>query len=43
MRLRRVAGHRQVTDVHLLALCEAHHGRLATFDRRLSGLVELIE
>jgi len=26
----------QVTDSYLLALAAAHHGRLATFDRRLS-------
>jgi hypothetical protein len=26
----------QVTDTYLLALAKAHHGQLATFDRRLS-------
>lgn len=47
--LRQLAGHRQVTDAHLIALCDANGGRLATFDRRLvapgsdqSALVELI-
>ena len=25
----------QITDTYLLALATAHHGRLATFDRRL--------
>lgn len=28
-----VGGHRQLTDVYLLALAVAHGGRLATFDR----------
>lgn len=32
----RVHGHRQVTDVYLLALATAHHGRFVTFDRRIS-------
>ena len=32
----RVLGHRQVTDVYLLALAVRHHGRLVTFDRRLA-------
>lgn len=27
---------RQVTDTYLLALAKAHHGQLATFDRKLS-------
>ena len=34
----RLMGHRQVTDVHLLALAHRHGGRLATFDR---GIAEL--
>ena len=28
-------GHRQLTDVYLLALARAHDGRLATFDRSI--------
>lgn len=36
--LGQLTGHRQVTDVHLLALCATHAGRLVTFDR---GLVSL--
>lgn len=35
----RIAGHRQVTDAHLLALAAQHGGRLATLDRRIAGLV----
>ena len=31
----RVLGHRQVTDVYLLALAVRHGGRLVTFDRRI--------
>lgn len=34
-----VLGHRQVTDAHLLSLAIKRGGRLATFDRRLLGLV----
>ncbi len=34
----RVAGYRQVTDAHLLALAIRHGGQLATFDRRLAEL-----
>jgi hypothetical protein len=30
-----VSGHRQLTDVYLLALAVARGGRLATFDRRI--------
>jgi toxin-antitoxin system PIN domain toxin len=30
-----VAGHRQLTDVYLLALAHAYGGRLATFDRTI--------
>jgi hypothetical protein len=33
--LAKVAGHRQLTDVYLLALARARGGRLATFDRRI--------
>jgi predicted nucleic acid-binding protein len=33
-----VVGHRQVTDVHLLALAVARGGRLATLDRGLRSL-----
>lgn len=33
---RRVKGHRQLTDVYLLALAVHHGGCLATFDRRIS-------
>ena len=44
--LRRVDGHRQVTDAYLAALARAHGGRLATFDRALAALhpdvVELV-
>jgi toxin-antitoxin system PIN domain toxin len=28
-------GHRQLTDIYLLGLAVANHGRLATFDRRI--------
>lgn len=35
---RQLAGHRQITDAHLIALCDANGGRLATFDRRLVTL-----
>lgn len=31
--LERLGSHRQVTDVHLVAVAAAHDGRLATFDR----------
>lgn len=31
-----IAGHRQLTDVYLLALAHARRGRLATFDRTIS-------
>jgi hypothetical protein len=31
----RLLSHTQVTDTYLLALARAHHGTLATFDRRL--------
>ena len=32
----RVLGHRQVTDVYLLALAAHHDGRFVTFDRRIA-------
>lgn len=32
-RFRHIAGHRQLTDVYLLALAVHHGGRLGTFDR----------
>ena len=31
----KVLGHRQVTDVYLLALAVCHNGRFVTFDRRI--------
>ena len=31
----RVLGHRQVTDMYLLALAVSHSGRFVTFDRRI--------
>ena len=34
-RLDQVQGHRQLTDIRLLALAVRHGGRLATFDRRI--------
>ena len=33
--LRHVRGHRQLTDVYLLALATKHQGRLVTFDRSI--------
>lgn len=35
----RIAGHRQVTDAHLMALTLRRGGRIATFDRGLPGLL----
>jgi uncharacterized protein len=35
----RVRGYRQVMDAHLLALARRHGGRLATFDRKIEGLL----
>jgi toxin-antitoxin system PIN domain toxin len=35
----RVAGHHQLTDAVLLDLAIRHEGRLATFDRRVLGLL----
>jgi len=32
-----LTGHRQVTDLHLLALAVAHGGRLTTFDNRIEA------
>lgn len=34
-----VVGHRQVTDVHLVALAVRHGGRLATLDRSIADAV----
>ena len=36
VRWNHVQGHRQVTDVYLLALVVSHQGRLATFDSTIS-------
>jgi toxin-antitoxin system PIN domain toxin len=30
-------GHQQVMDAYLVSVAERHHGRLVTFDRRISG------
>lgn len=38
--LRRLSGHRQVTDAHLLALCRANAGRLVTLDRGTLDLTD---
>jgi toxin-antitoxin system PIN domain toxin len=35
----KIYGHRQVTDAHLLAVALSNKGRLATFDRRVIGLI----
>lgn len=35
----RVAGHHQLSDAILLELAIRHHGRLATFDRRVPALL----
>jgi hypothetical protein len=35
----RIVGHHQLTDAVLLDLAIRHQGRLATFDRRILGLV----
>lgn len=35
---RRVQGHRQVSDAHLVALATVHDGRLVTFDRGVLAL-----
>lgn len=35
----RVVGHHQLTDAVLLDLAVRHEGRLATFDRRVAGLL----
>jgi hypothetical protein len=35
----RIVGYRQVTDAHLVALALRRAGRVATFDRGLTGLV----
>ena len=39
VRIDRLAGHRQVTDQHLLCVALSHDGRLATFDRGVLDLV----
>jgi toxin-antitoxin system PIN domain toxin len=36
----RLAGHRQVTDAHLLALARRHGARLLTFDRAAAALAQ---
>lgn len=36
----RVRGYRQVMDAHLVALARKHRGRLATFDRKVAGLLD---
>jgi toxin-antitoxin system PIN domain toxin len=38
--VRRVIGHRQVTDAYLAALARARGGRVATFDRGLAAVHE---
>ncbi|MCC6591491.1 MAG: VapC toxin family PIN domain ribonuclease [Bryobacterales bacterium] len=35
----RIAGHQQLTDAVLLDLAMKHHGRLATFDRKVGALL----
>lgn len=35
----KIQGHQQVTDVYLLALAIKHRGKLATFDKGITGLV----
>ena len=37
--IERVRGYRQVMDAHLLALARRHGGQLATFDRKIEGLL----
>ena len=39
LRRARVVGHHQLTDAVLLDLAIRHQGRLATFDRRVLGLL----
>lgn len=36
--IRRLVGHRQVPDAHLLALARRHDGSVATFDRAMTDL-----
>jgi predicted nucleic acid-binding protein len=36
---KRIVGHRQVTDAHLLSLAMRRRGRLVTFDR---GILQLV-
>lgn len=35
----RIRGYRQVMDAHLIRLAGRHGGRLATFDRKITGLL----
>lgn len=35
----RIRGYRQVMDAHLIRLARRHGGRLATFDRKIAGLL----
>lgn len=37
--IERIRGHRQVMDAHLIRLARRHGCRLATFDRRIVGLL----
>lgn len=37
--IERIRGYRQVMDAHLVALARRHDGRLATFDRKIAGLL----
>ncbi len=38
----RIAGHRQLTDVYLLALAVAHDAQLVTLDRRIPLLMNAV-
>ena len=51
-RWEKIHGHKQITDVYLLGLCQRNNGKLATFDRKLttraiagadSKIIEVIE
>jgi hypothetical protein len=35
-----IVGHQQVVDAYLIALAIHHRGRLATLDKRITGLIE---
>ena len=37
--IERIRGYRQLMDAHLIRLAERHGGRLATFDRKVAGLL----